>query len=457
MMRRYIQCRANFFGPLRAWKRRSKDKRRTEMCERQYATYLQDSRVERLEKMYGENRSMGKSALLVIVDVFLAMAFFAAVIPTFGRIGELDSLIGRADAIVVIEIVSTDYTRTAADGPMYAEAKVLKVLKGNIPKWRRLRFGETAWWSPAYRDGEHRIIFLNRVTSKDKHYRAKWHTTYASGVDFFLLEDALEDISQASLLDFLKEIEGAGTTPPKLEFNITQKDAITWTLSVDIVNETNQAFWLNPSKIAVSLDAHQTRYSCELDWSSNKEDAWVKIGPTFRISGLIPIRDEELKEADEVKVRLSHLSACFPYRCWVGFQSADIRPRDEDDVREAVFLFQFDHNASGLQQNAKVYFLSLGGGDRDPSDEFMERFRGLKPPVKKVSECTASVTGVKDKETGEHGLIFRVTSIKWVSDSEVEVEGGYHEASESASGNTYLLLREGERWFVKEHRMNWIK
>jgi len=363
---------------------------------------------------------MGKSTRLVIAAVFPAVALFAPAIPTDGRAGELDNLITRADAIAVVEIVSTDYTTTAADGPMYAEGKVLKVLKGSISTLGRLRFGETAWWDPTYKDGERRIVFLSRVKSKDKYYRAKWHTTYTGGVDFFLLDDSLENISLASLLGFLKGIEDLGTTPPKLEFNITQKDATTRTLSVDILNESNQAFWLNPSRVTVSLGAHQTRYFCKVDWGPYKENTWVKLGPTFRISGLVSINNEELNKADEIEVMLSHLSACFPYRCWIGFESANVRSGDEDDIREAVFRFQFDHNASGLQQNAKVYFLSLGKGDKDPSDEFMERFRGQKPPVKKVSQGTVSVTGVKDKETREQGLIFRVTSIKWISHTEID-------------------------------------
>ncbi len=47
---------------------------------------------------------------------------------------------------------------------------------------------------------------------------------------------------------------------------------------------------------------------------------------------------------------------------------------NEDDIREAVFRYQFAHNASAQQQGAKVYFLSLAE-DKDPSDRFMLRFK----------------------------------------------------------------------------------
>jgi hypothetical protein len=49
-------------------------------------------------------------------------------------------LLASADAIVAVEIVSTDYAATAADGPMVAAAKVLKVLKGPLTPERQVRF-----------------------------------------------------------------------------------------------------------------------------------------------------------------------------------------------------------------------------------------------------------------------------------------------------------------------------
>lgn len=131
-----------------------------------------------------------------------------------------------------------------------------------------------------------------------------------------------------------------------------------------------------------------------------------------------------------------------------------LQPAEEDNIREAVFRYQFKHNASGQQQNAKAYFLSLGK-DKDPGDQFMERFKNHKPPVKKASQGITN-NGVRDKETGERGLIFGVTSIKQINEDEVEVNGGYYEAGLSASGNVYRVKREGDRWVVKEDRTLWI-
>jgi hypothetical protein len=152
----------------------------------------------------------------------------------------------------------------------------------------------------------------------------------------------------------------------------------------------------------------------------------------------------------------------------VGQKARVIPVTIEDDIREAVFRYQFEHNASEQQQSAKAYFLSLSNDllpgspmpgpipakGRDPDDAFVKRFQGHKPPVKKISQSTISpFEGVKDRETGEEGLIFWVTHIRWKKDTEVEVDGGYYEGGRSSSINLYRVVREGDRWVVKEDRL----
>ena len=136
--------------------------------------------------------------------------------------------------------------------------------------------------------------------------------------------------------------------------------------------------------------------------------------------------------------------------------TAPARSAAEDDIREATYRYQFLHNASGLQQKADVYFLSLGEKDTDPSDAFMKRFADHKPTVKKVSSSAGRLGGVRDKDTGGKGLIFRVAQIKWVSETEAEVSGGYYEGGLSASGNTYYLKKENGKWVVTRSEMHWI-
>ena len=128
---------------------------------------------------------------------------------------------------------------------------------------------------------------------------------------------------------------------------------------------------------------------------------------------------------------------------------------DEQNIREAVFRYQFEHNASGQQQQAKIYFLSLGER-RSPRDDFMSRFKGHKPPVRKVSGALVNSLGVVEKKTGRRGLLFQVTGIRWLGQNEVEVEGGYFESGHSASTNVYKVSRENGKWVVKEDRMREI-
>ena len=57
-------------------------------------------------------------------------------------------------------------------------------------------------------------------------------------------------------------------------------------------------------------------------------------------------------------------------------------PDDELDVCEAVFRYQFQHNASGIQK-ADVYFLTIQS--QNPSHRFIARFSDHSPPVRKGS------------------------------------------------------------------------
>jgi hypothetical protein len=87
----------------------------------------------------------------------------------------------------------------------------------------------------------------------------------------------------------------------------------------------------------------------------------------------------------------------------------------------------------------------------------MRRFAGFKPPVRKASECsTDAYKGVVEKTTGKHGLVFRVKSIKWISQTAAEVAGGYYEDGLSASGDSYTVTRTKGRWRVSKAWMNWL-
>ena len=141
-----------------------------------------------------------------------------------------------------------------------------------------------------------------------------------------------------------------------------------------------------------------------------------------------------------------------------SFASEAVRAAEEDSIREAVFRHQFQYNASGQRQHANAYCLSIRSADKntDPSDEFMKRFYGQTPPVRKGSECHWTQAHVVENRTGKPALIFSISKITWVSDTEVIVDGGYAEAGLSSSGNTYTVKKRDGKWTVTEDRMDWI-
>jgi hypothetical protein len=123
----------------------------------------------------------------------------------------------------------------------------------------------------------------------------------------------------------------------------------------------------------------------------------------------------------------------------------------EDDIREAVFRYQFDHDAIQQKPHTKVYFISFENR-KDPDDKFLKRFAGNIPNVKKESQAVASnngTGGVIDKESGGLGIIFRITQLKWVNENEVEVEASFHVAMLFAGGCKYLVMRQDKKWVVK--------
>ena len=116
----------------------------------------------------------------------------------------------------------------------------------------------------------------------------------------------------------------------------------------------------------------------------------------------------------------------------------------------------FAKNASGMQQNAKVYCLHFENG-ADPPASFLARFASNKVPVRAGSACTEDArSGVLEIATKAPGLAFRIDSIAWTDHDHATVQGGYYEAGLSASGNVYTLERQKGAWVVTKDEMTWI-
>jgi len=66
--------------------------------------------------------------------------------------------------------------------------------------------------------------------------------------------------------------------------------------------------------------------------------------------------------------------------------NSEPRERQENDIRETVFRWQFDHDAAAHQKA----ILSRGEKDQDPSDDLMKRFTGNKPQVRNALNAPSS-------------------------------------------------------------------
>ena len=122
------------------------------------------------------------------------------------------------------------------------------------------------------------------------------------------------------------------------------------------------------------------------------------------------------------------------------------RSTAEPDILEAVFRYQFDHNASGVQKGAEKYCLTLPG-DRTPGAEFLKRFEGNRPPVAAADQC--------ERQSGKN-LFFQIQRLDWRKDDEVWVRGGYWEGNLSSSIEMFRVVNENGRWVVKGARMEAI-
>jgi len=132
----------------------------------------------------------------------------------------------------------------------------------------------------------------------------------------------------------------------------------------------------------------------------------------------------------------------------------EAREAEEMNLREAVLRYQMRHNASSQRSGAKVYCLTIAR--LDPDDAFLRRFASHEVPVRKASDCNASERGVFDKATGAMGLELHAGTVTWFSGNEATVQGGYYEASLSASRNVYRLKKNGNGWAVVEDRLTVI-
>ena len=111
---------------------------------------------------------------MILAALWIAAALFAVTASAAPRTQQLEALIDQAEVVAAVTILSTNYRATAADGPMYADAKLLKVIKGEPSRAQRIHFGASAWVGPTYSAGQERIVFLAPVTGGHGYYNLNY-------------------------------------------------------------------------------------------------------------------------------------------------------------------------------------------------------------------------------------------------------------------------------------------
>jgi hypothetical protein len=122
----------------------------------------------------------------------------------------------------------------------------------------------------------------------------------------------------------------------------------------------------------------------------------------------------------------------------------------EDQIREAVLKYMFEHSATEQHLHTSTFIIAINKG-KDPSDEFMKRFDGHKPIVKKLwqSTYTSDTGAIVDKETGRGAILYNVGSVEWINEKESMLEGSYYIAMLYGGGCRYRVVQEGSKWEVK--------
>jgi hypothetical protein len=136
------------------------------------------------------------------------------------------------------------------------------------------------------------------------------------------------------------------------------------------------------------------------------------------------------------------------------------REAEVENLREVAFKTLI-YETAAAQHGYKVYFLSIGNTwtndrpfDIDPPDGFMKRFGGRTPPVKKASQSRIGENGeVRDRSSGQLGVIFTVTDIKWASDQEAEAVCSVFKAGLNGCAYKYTLIRKNDKWKVTNKKL----
>jgi hypothetical protein len=125
--------------------------------------------------------------------------------------------------------------------------------------------------------------------------------------------------------------------------------------------------------------------------------------------------------------------------------------QQEDCIQEAVFRYEMQ-NSEG-HESSSLFFLSMEEG-RDPDDELVKRLASGLFHVKPVSQSINQRTLIKDKDTGEPGVILGVGKITWVDKDRVRLGLSAYSGWGDVKEYVYHLAHRDNGWIVTDREFS---
>lgn len=126
---------------------------------------------------------------------------------------------------------------------------------------------------------------------------------------------------------------------------------------------------------------------------------------------------------------------------------SDLLLTQEHQISEAVYMHAIQ-NSEG-HPSSSLFFLSKGE-DGDPDTEVVNRLRSRAYRVKPVSQSRDEHAVIKDKDTGEPGVILKVGKMTPVDSTRVDVELSAYSGWGDVKGYVYDLVRGENGWVVRD-------
>jgi hypothetical protein len=270
-------------------------------------------------------RSMGTSSVTLRSSLKWAMALLVTLNgPSVSCATRTESGVWweQADLIAAVEILNVDYSATASDGPMVAEARLLKLVKGSGS--RTIRFGASAWLGPNYQRGDRRILFLRRTAPADAYFRnANWSSLETGKLNLFITEEAVQSLRYDSLTAFLTKLSEVSSKGMTADITVSTSTTATLELRVKIVNTSNGPLYLDPTRLTVAIDAGSVRRYLAIQWDS-AASGWLQLEPGAPLLGTGKLERREFDVVAPANVILENHSVCYPHSSWNGTCSVPV-------------------------------------------------------------------------------------------------------------------------------------